>query len=437
MPKPTVIRGSQFHIEHGRRRILLVNPPVYDLRLDWARWQQPCGLLQLGAALRECGADVRLLDILAEGTVDGRTTRRQVQTFTIDGDKLAWWCFGLPWADVGRRALAWRAEGWQPDEVWVTTLASIWWRGAQEVIRRIEYDWWPEARVVLGGVYPTLCPDHAAANSDADVIVTGPVPEAGLRPDFSLYATMPANAGVYLYSSQDSDGRSADDVVNDIAAHAARGVREVSFFDEEIPGPDPERLDYVLDNLARRRLKLRLVILGNLHARDMTMYRAALLHAAGLAEVFLSWDRSLNGDMTHYLAAAELLHTFGGLKPRDGSLNAVVQAGWPGENLEDTAAHLLYLAHAAGSVTVFPYQPTLEEGRRLGIAEPDSLNGKLFPFAAANGARFADYADLLRLAATLNSKYRDVTFDFLGEDMIARMVRTSIRQRLWQPGLNV
>ena len=113
--------------------------------------------------------------------------------------------------------------------------------------------------------------------------------------------------------------------------------------------------------------------------------------------------------------------------------SAIIHAGWPGENLEDTAAHLLYLAHAAGSVTVFPYQPTPGEAARLGISDPAQANGKLFPFAAANGVRFADYADLLRLAATINNKYRDVTFDFLGDDMIARMVRHSIRTTSWQP----
>ena len=143
---PSVIAGSQLRIEPGQRRVLLVNPPVSDLRLDWARWQQPSGLLRLGAALRQMGADVRLFDFLAEGMNDGRVTRRQVGTLAIGDDELTWWLFGLPWADAARRFSAWRAEGWQPDEVWVTSLTSFWRRGVHDVIRRIRYDWWPEAR---------------------------------------------------------------------------------------------------------------------------------------------------------------------------------------------------------------------------------------------------------------------------------------------------
>ena len=424
-----VIAGDDFHIEHGKRRVLLVNPPVYDLRLDWARWQQPCGLLRLGATLKERGADVRLLDFLVEGTSpEGRVTRRQVQTVPIGNDQLTLWCFGLPWPDIARRVRQAPLDAWQPDEVWITSLTSFWWRGAQEVIKRARYDWWPHARIVLGGTYPTLYPQHAAANCEADLIVSGRVAEAATQPDWRFYEAAPPCAGIYLYGSADPDH-----VVDSMAHAVRRGIHEFAFFDEEIPGPDPERFDFVLETIARRKLKLRLVILGNLNASDVTMYRATLLHAAGLAEVFLRWDPGLNGNLLPYYQAADFLQTFGGLKPRDGSLSAIVHAGWPGENVQDTAAHLLHLAHAVGSVTVFPHQITAQDGVSLGISEPDQLNGKLFPFAYANGARFADYADLLRLAATLNSKYRDVTFDFLGNDLVARMVRSSIRRNAWQP----
>jgi hypothetical protein len=430
---PSVIAGSQFRIEPGQRRVLLVSPPVCDLRLDWARWLQPSGLLRLGAALRQQGADVRLFDFLAEGTNDGRVTRRRAGTLSIGSEQLTWWLFGLPWAEAARRVLAWRAEGWQPDEVWVTSLTSFWQRGVQDVIRRVKYDWWPQARVVLGGVYPTLYPDHAAASSDADLIVSGPV--GGLSPqvDLSFYPATPPCAGIYLDGAMGSAQRPAEDVLDEMAAKARRGIREFAFFDESLPGPDPDRFAYVLEGIARRSLKVRLSILGNLPAREVTPFQSTLLHDANMSEVYLSWDTALNGDMTAYEAAAQSLQTYGGLKPRDGSLSAIVHAGWPRENLQSTTTHLLHLAHVVGSVTIFPYQPTPQEGAQLGVHEPNLLNGKLYPFAETNGVRFADYADLLRLAAMLNSKYRDVTFDFLGDDMISRMIRASIRDHTWQP----
>ena len=43
-------------------RILLLHAPAVDLRLPWARWHQPTGLLQIGAALQKQGCDVRFLE---------------------------------------------------------------------------------------------------------------------------------------------------------------------------------------------------------------------------------------------------------------------------------------------------------------------------------------------------------------------------------------
>ena len=101
---------------------------------------------------------------------------------------------------------------------------------------------------------------------------------------------MPACAGVYLVGTVGSVPRPADDVLEEIAAKARQGIREFAFFDEMLPGPDPDRFAYVLEGIARRGMKVRISILGNLPARDVTPFHSALLHEANVAEVFLAWD---------------------------------------------------------------------------------------------------------------------------------------------------
>jgi len=49
---------------------------------------------------------------------------------------------------------------------------TYWYPGPFEVIRRVKARW-PEVPVVLGGVYATLCVDHARARSGADAVLTG------------------------------------------------------------------------------------------------------------------------------------------------------------------------------------------------------------------------------------------------------------------------
>ncbi|HYT37415.1 MAG TPA: hypothetical protein VEL49_09570, partial [Ktedonobacteraceae bacterium] len=61
-------------------------------------------------------------------------------------------------------------------------------------------------------------------------------------------------------------------------------------------------------------------------------------------------------------------------------------------------------------------------------------NGKLFPFAEYNGVSYRAYhQDLLGLAAVLNAKYRSRTFDFLGDGLIPRLVRSSLVSKSWNP----
>lgn len=89
------------------------------------------------------------------------------------------------------------------------------------------------------------------------------------------------------------------------------------------------------------------------------------------------------------------------------------------------------MAHVAGSLIPIPYQPSPSEAD----GDPDHIlhNGKLFPFAEANGITYRAYQDLLGLAALLNAKYRQQTFDFLGEGLIARLVRESLVTERWDP----
>ena len=47
-------RMSSLGVCFGRRRALLLNPPVYDTQY-WAEWSQPYGLLRIAALLRRAG----------------------------------------------------------------------------------------------------------------------------------------------------------------------------------------------------------------------------------------------------------------------------------------------------------------------------------------------------------------------------------------------
>jgi len=64
-------------------------------------------------------------------------------------------------------------EGVKPDAVLVTSTMTYWYPGVQESIRLVK-EHYPDVSVVLGGIYATLCREHAISNSGADHVLSGP-----------------------------------------------------------------------------------------------------------------------------------------------------------------------------------------------------------------------------------------------------------------------
>ncbi len=421
------------------KRVLLVSPPIYDFRLDWARWHQPCGLLQVGALLRTRSNEVRLIDCL-QPLKGGRVQRKKFDTVSVDGLELPRWHFGLAWDQIENRIEELIAEKWKPDAIYVTCMMTFWWEGARDLILHLR-EHYPKTRIVLGGVYPKFAQDHAKENFPGihfDVEISRKARNRAT--DLTLYATKPRFAGIFLYRTE-----SARKILKDIEDKIQLGVREFAFFDDEIPGKNPAHFESVLDLIIDRRLNIKLRALGNLSPSRLTQKLVVKMKRAGFRQIFLRDDvariPNLDGDLSAYEGGIELLLKFGGYKPRTGDITAMVLVGFPGEILEHTAERLTRLAHVVGSVNLVPFQPTSGAEGCNGYKDcPDNRlelqNGRLFPLAKLNHASFSDYQELIRLAALLNSKYRSTTFDFLGDDEIAEMVRKSISDEMWKPKMN-
>ncbi len=424
--------------EETNSKVLLINPPIYDLRLDWGRWHQPLGLLQVGSHLLERGCDVRLFDCL-QPLQGNRVQRKKLNTVNVDGIEPARWHFGWSWEQIEDKIENLKEEKWKPDAIYVTCMMTFWWESTRDLVRLVRKRF-PKARIILGGVYPSLCPTHARQQIRGvrlDSVIGKKAKTKAI--DFSLYGRTPHFAGILLNRS-----RAANQIVEEIEAKIALGVREFAFFDDEIPGKNPKHFEDVLDLIIQKGLDIKLRALGNFSPKALSQDLVAKMREAGYRQIFLRDDLALNpnanGDFSAYEHGIELLLTHGGYKPRTEDLTAMVLVGYPGENLDYTVERLTRLAHVVGSVNLVPYQPTpgtdiYQRYKKYLPPELEKQNGKLFPFAKLNGANFSDYQELTRLAALLNSKYRSTTFDFLGDDQIAQMVRYSIANETWKPNL--
>jgi hypothetical protein len=421
------------------RRVLLCNPPIYDTRFPWARFQQPVALLQLSTLLKRFGCDVRLLDALF--TEQGATLRRRrMRVLERDGISLNWWRFGQLPSGLAAQLIACKREGWQPDDVYIEGFTTFWWEGVAETVTLVRKHF-PQARVVLFGAYPTLASDHAAQHSGADTLAVGQVAGlSGLPLDLWLYASLPP----FAYLSIGTEQRSSSDLVEEFQAlvtpsRKQERVWQLAFADHDVARRFPEQFRAVLQECIDHKYKVSFYALGNLHPRALVEdpELASLLLRAGFKQLVFADDRHLPRTsearetlLDDYRYAIEHC-VAAGYPQRTEALVGSVCLGRPSEDPAEVVAFMTRLAHVAGSLMVIPYQPAPSE---CAPTLPLELqNGKLFPFARDNGSDFRGYQDILGLAATLNAKYRSCTFDFLGDGLISRLVRESLVTESWNP----
>jgi radical SAM superfamily enzyme YgiQ (UPF0313 family) len=165
--------------------VLLINPWIYDFAA-YNEWMEPLGLLSVAAVLRENGYTLSLVDCLDRWHPDllrlqGRETPKSNEygcgkfhkTFldkpaVLDHVPRRYGRYGLP-LEVFEGELDRQPR---PDAVLVTSGMTYWYPGPFEAIRRAKARW-PDVPVILGGIYATLCPDHARQKSGADFVIHG------------------------------------------------------------------------------------------------------------------------------------------------------------------------------------------------------------------------------------------------------------------------
>ncbi len=169
---------------------LLISPPVYDTQY-WANWSMPYGLLRVASWLRGMGYMLKLIDCMEankQRTVpkQKRLVRKLCSTefyipdswskFSPQDDEKIEYVFGLSLPDLRRRLIAIRDNARrarqslfqevyfpEPDEIWISSIMTYWWESTRDVIS-VCREVFPKAVFRIGGIYPTLIPEHAMAN---------------------------------------------------------------------------------------------------------------------------------------------------------------------------------------------------------------------------------------------------------------------------------
>jgi radical SAM superfamily enzyme YgiQ (UPF0313 family) len=154
-------------------RALLINPYVYDFAA-YNFWSSPLGLLYVGSILRENGFEVELVDCMEvqenKRKADGRAPfikEKVAKPASLREIKKQFRRYGISPQELQKRL----SGVSKPDVILVTSIMTYWYPGTREVVG-IAREVFPGSKIIVGGIYPTLCDNLAAETlKSADLIV--------------------------------------------------------------------------------------------------------------------------------------------------------------------------------------------------------------------------------------------------------------------------
>jgi radical SAM superfamily enzyme YgiQ (UPF0313 family) len=162
-----------FHVKHNPPHILLISPWITDFSA-YNFWIKPLGLLYIASLLRENGFRVTLIDCL-DSTIktkrygDGKFQKTKIEKpLPLKSIPKNYCRYGIP-EEILLKRLSFLEE---PDLICVSSGMTYWYPGVFKLIE-ITRNLFKKASIVLGGIYATLCYEHAKQYSGADVVFKG------------------------------------------------------------------------------------------------------------------------------------------------------------------------------------------------------------------------------------------------------------------------
>ena len=410
-------------------RILLVRPWIHDFSA-YDLWIQPLGLLYLAGVLAQKGFDLDYLDCLQDRydqKADGRAkfAKEDIETpEPIRGVKRRYGRFGIKPSELHQNLRSKPA----PDAILVTSGMTYWYPGVQETIHHLRQAY-PESRILLGGIYATLMPDHAAKHSGADQVVPGecenrivslltpnessfnyltlndfPLPAWHLVQENSYRVLLTSRGCPYrctfcasdILNEQKFHQRSVENVLQEIEKYFYEDkIRHFVFYDDALLIHHKKHLQPLLQSLMDRGIRARFHTPNGLNAREIDESLAAMMRAAGFETIRLSLEsvnpeiqkiqgnRKVNNAL--FERAVKNLYQAG---YREGDLECYLIQGLPGQSMEDVLNSLSFVADLGvvarlATFSPIPGTPEAEMARkRIGdefLTEPLLQNHSVFP----------------------------------------------------------
>ena len=382
---------------------LLVFPPVYDFAL-FDLFVKPYSLLKIGKWLLQHGYRISILNCLdyqdgRSAAILGRPKRRQNGTGKFNRQivekpkvfinvKRLYARYG-----VVRETIIEKIREQKPDIILISSGMTYWYPGVREVVE-ISRHLYPKVPIVIGGVYATLCRDHAEKEMGADAVIAGAVypllsclleklclpapnrpPGEDLLIDRDLLsdsAVVRMNRGcpfrcAYCASHRLDGGfhggswKQAWDTVR--AIHTEIGTRNFAFYDDALLSEKERGIMPFLEAVISAECGLSFYTPNGVHLAYLDKELCIQMRRAGFREVRIgleSSDARFHGIYDKKLRVDDLAHAVEWLKSAGflpWEIGIYIMVGFPAQTRLEVVESIRFLAQLGVRICIAEYSP--------------------------------------------------------------------------------
>jgi len=373
-------------INKNTKTFLLINPCIYDFAA-FDMWARPYGLYEIAGKLRSMGFNIALIDCMEEGLekkhkIFGQSSYIKTKVpkdYRLYDILRNYGRYGITTENFIKRLSQEKSR--EIDLVLITSLMTYWYPGVFEAIRLVRKVL-GDVPIILGGIYATICHEHAFKYSGADYVIKGSFENylSRISPDYEkcdYYPAFDLQSYIRFIPLMTSKGcpfnckycassmlnpffhqKDPEDVIKEITYwHNNFNVRDFVFYDDALLINTDRHITVILEGILRSGLDLRLHTPNAVHIRFISKELAFLMKKTGFKTIRLglesiepefhsSYDVKVKKE--EFENAAAYLKEAGFSKDE---LGAYILWGLPGQDIKN----VIKTAEFAASRGVAPY----------------------------------------------------------------------------------
>jgi len=382
---------------------LLVNPWIYDFKChDF--WIKPHGLLKISTILKKNNFTVTLVDCMDRFAPEMRGYKIEDDEYgkgKFYYEQLAkpdvyakiprkYKRYGLP-LDVFKDKLK---KIQKPDVILITSSMTYNYEGVFHAIDILKENF-ERVKIILGGIYATLCTEHAKKNKKISFVWKGSVEKPFFRvlkestgkiieceenlneilPDYSFYEKTPHVAVRFTYGCpfnctycaiksfySDYYQREKQNVINELKRYSDSGIYDIAFYDDALLFKN-FYIKSILQEIIKEKFKFRFHTPNGLHASYIDEELAKLLKESGFVDLRISLETSdyelqkKTGGKVNDEGFKKALQNIKNAGFKGSDIGVYILAGLPGQNYNSVLKDVYYLMDKKVKIKIANYSP--------------------------------------------------------------------------------